>query len=623
MVYVDKIELEGVTGSLPARREHYEQLKKRKLEKNDFDTIVIQRIDRATRGGGDFGIWLETELKLCGIRVRFVGEDLPVGRHSSMIKMYKYEAAKDTAMGTSQRTAQGQLFAIEKGTLKTTGPTPYGTWRIYFSQTDHPSHIIRDCGNGLQEKLDPHTLTVLDIYGTTGKKSYGRYRKQKSETALLRPGDADEIRIVRVIFFLWFRWGWKGKRIASLLNKRGVPSPRGLRWSQRQVESVVENEAYTGITFNGESFSGIYNRRKKGRGFEALNRDEMVLLTRRTMPKLYVPLEERYLVEHSLMVDYLPPHVRRMAVVYHKKLALSRIDPMRGKRKQSRKTKFPNSDYWLSGFMVAKQDGGVYVGQLCGRKGAEQQYYRRQDCLRGYQSGDIRNRMFPMLPLHKELCRLLAECLRDVPDLRERLSAMIHEQRAYAEKSDQSLEALLAEREDIRERTLWFSRQSAKAREDAAPELARLDARRDELDALIARYQSDNRPLNEPIDKTIDRAIARCRRLADELPNLPPITMRELVRLFFAHVEADMETKDVAVSIALPKFVLEARKKPAGVNEVDQTDLLSMCVGTTLRSPASSDTHRSPLRICEAECDYVHARGSHQPVCYQCRRRAA
>src|SRR5207248_1064768 len=123
--------------------------------------------------------------------------------------------------------------------------------------------------------------------GERKRKVYGRYKKQKSETALLRPGDADDVRIVKIIFFLWFRWGWKGKRISSLLNKRGIPSPWGKNWSQRQVESIVEKEAYTGQTINGETYRGIYARRKKGRGFEALNRDEMELLTRTTVPVVY------------------------------------------------------------------------------------------------------------------------------------------------------------------------------------------------------------------------------------------------------------------------------------------------------------------------------------------------
>ncbi len=58
----------------------------------------------------------------------------------------------------------------------------------------------------------------------------------------------------------------------GLLNKRNVPSPWGKKSSQRQVESVVENEAYTGSTINGETYRGIYNRQKKGKGFEPLNR---------------------------------------------------------------------------------------------------------------------------------------------------------------------------------------------------------------------------------------------------------------------------------------------------------------------------------------------------------------
>src|SRR5687768_4695986 len=41
MSYVDKIVLEGVTGSLPARRAHYTALIKRKLEKDDFDTLAV------------------------------------------------------------------------------------------------------------------------------------------------------------------------------------------------------------------------------------------------------------------------------------------------------------------------------------------------------------------------------------------------------------------------------------------------------------------------------------------------------------------------------------------------------------------------------------------------------
>jgi len=96
--------------------------------------------------------------------------------------------------------------------------------------------------------------------------------------------------------------------------------------------------------------------------------------------------------------------------------------------------------------------------------------------------------------------------------------------------------------------------------------------------------------------------------------------MRDLSRIFFTRVEADFESKDVALSIALPKFVLEARKRPAGEKEVDQTDLLAMCLGRHSRWSTSSETH---IYIAAVDCDYRWIRGLHAPACYECRRRAA
>jgi hypothetical protein len=618
MVYVDKIELEGVTGSLPARRQHFDDLIKRKIDHDDFETLVIQRLDRATRGGGDYGIWLETQLKMHGIRVRFVGDDVPTGAYSTMIKAAKYEAAKEAAMATSQRTAQGQRFAKENGTLKTTGQTPYGCWRIYYSAHGKLSYIIRNCSNGLQERLHVETLEVLDTYGTTGPKSYGRHKKQKWEVALLRPGDADQIRIVRVMFFLWFRWGWGGKRIASLLNKRRVPSPAGKKWSQRQVESIIENEAYTGRTINGESYQGIYNRQKKNKGFEAIDRDELEILNRKTMPKTYNPMEEWEFVDQPLMTDFLPPHIRRMAMAYHAKLWAKRTDPQRGKWKP-KKTKYPKSAYWLSGHIFAKQDGEPLVGHPASSRGVPVLYYRHKGMIRGYQEGSVFNRMIRLEPLHAEFCRFLAEVVSNAPDIRQRLTSLIEEQRQHAKNTDQSLEALLAEREDIRERTAWIVRQSKKFREDAEGELQRLEVRRDELDEQIAQRQSAHQPMNESTEMIVERAMARLQRLAEELPKLPSPTMRELVRIFFPKVEADLLTKGVDVSVALPSYILSPRKRHGEKGELDQSDLVAMCLGTSSRSPVSSETHR-PIPLFGATCQYQHLHGSNKPVCYRCTR---
>src|SRR5438045_190311 len=62
--YVDKEVLDGVPGSAPARiSEVLEKLIKRKETANDFDVIAWQVEDRASRGGGEHGMWLEHEAK--------------------------------------------------------------------------------------------------------------------------------------------------------------------------------------------------------------------------------------------------------------------------------------------------------------------------------------------------------------------------------------------------------------------------------------------------------------------------------------------------------------------------------------------------------------------------------
>ena len=45
--------------------------------------------------------------------------------------------------------------------------------------------------------------------------------------------------------------------------------------------SIYENEAYTGVTFNDQTYSGRFFRRDKKMGFMALNRDEIELVIRK------------------------------------------------------------------------------------------------------------------------------------------------------------------------------------------------------------------------------------------------------------------------------------------------------------------------------------------------------
>ena len=261
MIFVDEVVLNSVTGSLPGKRPDLQGLLDRKREKNDFDFVLVQRLDRLTRGGSDHGFWIEHECKKVGLRIIFVGDDIPDGRYANLIKVAKYESAQEQAFSISQRSTQGAQMALEEGRNITSSHTPFGCWRLYLTADGTMSHVIVDLRDGRQQKLHPKTMEVIDTYGQIGGGGKGHYRKQKNEEVLLISGSADEAATVREIFDLHFRQGYGGKRIADVLNRRGVLSPQGKSWSQHQVEVIYENEVYTGRSVGNRTTSAIYHER--------------------------------------------------------------------------------------------------------------------------------------------------------------------------------------------------------------------------------------------------------------------------------------------------------------------------------------------------------------------------
>ncbi|CAN5338513.1 hypothetical protein BH09PLA1_BH09PLA1_00190 [soil metagenome] len=194
MHVVDKEMLDGVPASAPARiTEILERLFKRKKRDNDFDVIAWQIEDRATRGGGEFGMWLEHEAKRHGLRVYFADSDMADTPYASVVRVSKYEAAKEQSVGNGRRT------------------TPMGCNRLYCSADDQPKFIIRNVDNGLQEQIDFKTKVVIGNFGSVGKKSRNRFIKQRNEYSLLIPGDRRQQRVVRVIFYLRYKRGWRGE----------------------------------------------------------------------------------------------------------------------------------------------------------------------------------------------------------------------------------------------------------------------------------------------------------------------------------------------------------------------------------------------------------------------------
>jgi DNA invertase Pin-like site-specific DNA recombinase len=350
--------LSGVTGSLPGRREDLMRLLHRRGEQRDFDVLLVQRCDRLSRSGAAHMLWFIHEANKVGLIVHFAGDDIPADSpFRNTILSMKADAAQEQAKAISQRSVQGSMYALNQGINSPISRTPFGCDRLYLTSDGRPLFIIRNLGDGRQHKLHHETGEVLDTYGRIGAGNKAHYDKQKDERVLIVPGEPVAVQTVRLIFDLHYEQRLGGKRIADILNQRGLRSPTGIDWSQRQVESIYENPIYCGVARGGCSSQGIYYRRGNSKP-EEIRLDAEVLSNCWTPPRQLRPPEDWRWTKEPLMADFLPTELSAKALPQIEALVLARWersqDPSRPNRSSN---KHKNSEYILTGLLVAAQDG--------------------------------------------------------------------------------------------------------------------------------------------------------------------------------------------------------------------------------------------------------------------------
>lgn len=604
MVHVANEVLDGVTGSLPGRREDLQRLLRRKVDDNDFDVLLVQRCDRMTRGGSDHAFWFKFECKRVGITVIYGADDIPAGRYANLIEVAKHDAAQEAAISTSQRTAQGQQQALEDDRISASSHTPFGCYRLYTTADRTPLHIIRDLRNGLQQKLHHETRQVIDTYGAVGGRARGHYRKQKTERCFLVPGDVAEVAVVREMFQL--RWVARlgGRRIAVMLNDRGIPAPMGGEWSQRQVESITEHETYTGCGVANRTTSAIYHCRNKGEP-RPQEHDDQVLATASYIKVELRPEEEWVRRPEPHMRDFLPPDVKAAAVAGQDAVWKRRLNPDETKNRSHR---HPDSLYLLSGLLVAKQDGQTLSTVLCGPPDHRVRYYRHRRARKAKTRSPYSN-TFNASALERAVLDVFAEVVKDVPDLRARVTRFVAEQQAAraAAPTAGELERLRERCASIRKKVATILRVVDEATEDdAREEIGRLTRERQSVEQQIKVLEAQGDADVIDADAVVESVVHRAQNLMDHLEGLPPVALKDILVAFTERLVADMETREVEFAFYIPADV---------VFDADRA-FSDLRPGTNSRSSTGSGTQMGlPLAI--GTCRYVHGQRS---VCFECRR---
>lgn len=126
--------------------------------------------------------------------------------------------------GLGRRIQKGLAFAAKKG-FWTGGSPPYGLRRLLLDERGKPLHL-----------LEP-----------------GQRKAKRKQRVALVFGDATEVAAVRRIFREFVDLDYSTAHIADGLNAKRIASPRGDRWTSRQVLACLRTKSYAAT---------IYYRRK-------------------------------------------------------------------------------------------------------------------------------------------------------------------------------------------------------------------------------------------------------------------------------------------------------------------------------------------------------------------------
>lgn len=167
------------------------------IKKKSFNMITVWSMDRLTRETIDGLTMVRDNFRPNGIEFASVTEEIDTSTPDGyMMFTIKLSMAQREREKIAERSSMGQVARAKTG-LRNTSAKPYGY------------------------NVNPADLSLI-----------------------LRE---DEARVVRMIFE-WYTQGWGRFKIASELNKKGIPAPKGHTWYDFIIGVIVKNLIYIGST---------------------------------------------------------------------------------------------------------------------------------------------------------------------------------------------------------------------------------------------------------------------------------------------------------------------------------------------------------------------------------------
>lgn len=195
--------------------------------KADFGLILVYDVSRWGRfQDADESAHYEFICKQAGIRVIYCAEQFdndgsPV---ATIVKGVKRAMAGEYSRELSAKVFAGQCRLIEMG-FRQGGPAGFGLRRVLLDQS------------GIAK----------------GELRRGEQKSLQTDRVILRPGPADEVKLVHRIYGWFVEDGLNEAAIARRLNDGGSATDLGRPWTRGTIHQILTNEKYIG--------HNVYNRR--------------------------------------------------------------------------------------------------------------------------------------------------------------------------------------------------------------------------------------------------------------------------------------------------------------------------------------------------------------------------
>lgn len=215
--------------------------------------LLSYDISRLSRGGqGDF--WeIVKKLKHAGVIIYSCQHRMFVTEENGAIFGIEASFARSHNVKHSRDITRTLIESVRTRKSDPGRMPPYGFDRMRYDESGQAVERVRYLPDGAKVTMDPETGEVRMRLNRSEA-----LPKVKSHRVELVPGSPEAVETLKRIFSMARTMGFVS--IADVLNREGIPGPRGGLWSGSSIRDIVKNVAYKGTLRYGRTYKAKYHR---------------------------------------------------------------------------------------------------------------------------------------------------------------------------------------------------------------------------------------------------------------------------------------------------------------------------------------------------------------------------